>query len=504
MLSLALALLLLGALYAYGTRNFAYWRRRGVKHEPPLPFLGNNARNYFMRRSTTQLATELYRKYPHERVVGFFRANRPELLIRDPELARRVLAADFRCFYPRGLLPRGRTPEPLLRNLFFADGDLWRLLRQRMTPSFSGGKLRAMFPLVVERAERLRERVAGGGLLDARELMARYTTDFIGACGFGLDSDSLRDEDSAFRRIGAKIFQIGAAEMFVAALRDMFPALFGGVKALWRVEKDFRRLVADVLARRGHRPSGRGDFVDLLLECRARGRMQVDSLERPGELATLEMDDDIVAAQVFVFFAAGFETSSSASSTTLHELAHHPAAQRRAQAAVDAALARHGGLCYAAVRDMAYLHWALLEGMRVFPSLGFLLRESARPYRFEALGLAIGAGVRVLVPLQALHNDPQYWDRPDEFRPERHDPARADPRRKLVYMPFGDGPRACIGERLGLMQSLAGLAAVLSRYSVRPAPGAPRRPAVAPASGVVQSVVGGLPLLFEPRERPVA
>ncbi|XP_023943487.2 cytochrome P450 6B6-like [Bicyclus anynana] len=509
MLTLLLAAGALLALYLFGTRNHLYWRRRGVAHDPPLPFVGNNARNYFMRRSVTELAVELYRRHPRERVVGYYRACRPELLLRDPALARRVLTADFPHFHPRGLLPRHRPPEPLLRNLFFADGDLWRLLRQRMTPTFTSGKLKAMFPLVVERAERLQARAlaaaAGGRPLDARDLMARYTTDFIGACGFGLDADSLSDDDSAFRRLGARIFRIGPAEMLVLALRDMFPALFGGVKSLWRVEKDFRRLVADVLRRRGGRPSGRHDFIDQLLECRAKGLMEVESIERPPERVRLEMDDEIVAAQVFVFFAAGFETSSSATSMTLHELAHHPAAQRRAQAEVDAVLARHGGrLGYDAVKEMTYLEWTFKEGMRVFPSLGFLMRECARAYTFEELGLTVDAGVRVMVPLQALHTDPQYWERPDEFRPERHDPAQHGPHYKLVFLPFGDGPRACIGERLGLMQSLAGLAAVLARFTVRPAPGAPRRPRLNPASGVVQSVAGGLPLLFEERAPPAS
>ncbi|XP_045775345.1 cytochrome P450 6B6-like [Maniola jurtina] len=514
MIALALLAAALVAAYLFGTRNFSYWRRRGVKHDRPLPFFGTNARNYLLRKSFTELATEAYRKYPRERVVGFFRANRPELVLRDPELARRVLVADFASFYPRGLTTQGRAPEPLLRNLFFADGDLWRLLRQRMTPTFTSGKLRAMFPLIVERAERLQARAlaaaAAGRELDARDLMARYTTDFIGACGFGLDSDSLGDDDSAFRRLGAKIFQLGAKEMFVVMLRDMFPLLFANLSALGRVEADFFRLVDEVLRRRDHRPSGRHDFVDSLLECKQRGTMEVESIERrradgSPERASLEMDDTIVAAQVFVFFAAGFETSSSATSMTLHELAHHPRVQRKAQAEVDAVLARHGGrLSYDAVKEMTYLEWTLKEGMRVFPSLGFLIRECARRYTFEGLGLTIDPGVRVVVPLQALHNDPQYFERPHEFRPERHDPARLDPAHKHVYMPFGDGPRACIGARLGLMQSLAGLAAVLARFSVRPAPGAPRRPAVNPASGIVQSVAGGLPLLFELRDAAAA
>ncbi|CAG9576932.1 unnamed protein product [Danaus chrysippus] len=128
-----------------------------VKHDKHVPFLGNNARVYIIKMKATQLSEEVYWKYPNKRVVVFYRGPRPELVVRDPELVKRVLVTDFASFYPRGL-NRHREIEPLLRNLFFADGDLWRLLRQRMSPAFNSGKLKAMSPLIEERAERLRSK----------------------------------------------------------------------------------------------------------------------------------------------------------------------------------------------------------------------------------------------------------------------------------------------------------------------------------------------------------
>nr|BAM20419.1 unknown secreted protein [Papilio polytes] len=126
----------LAGLYLYGSRAHSYWRRRGVRHVRPLPFLGTYGSVYLMQRSTTQVATDAYWAFPDEKVVGQFWASKPQLLIRDPEIVKRVLTTDFACFYPRGLNPHKEVIEPLLRNLFFADGDLWRLLRQRMTPAF--------------------------------------------------------------------------------------------------------------------------------------------------------------------------------------------------------------------------------------------------------------------------------------------------------------------------------------------------------------------------------
>ncbi|CAH2107766.1 unnamed protein product [Euphydryas editha] len=509
MIILALCIIALSGLYLYGKRNHRYWELKGVKHDKPMPFFGNNARMVFVQISITQLISEFYWKYRNEKVVGCYRASRPELIIRDPEMVKKILISDFNYFYPRGL--NKDHIEPLLRNLFFADGDVWRLLRQRMTPAFTSGKLKAMFPLIVERAEKLQLRALSaateGTTIDARDLMARYTTDFIGACGFGLQSDSLQEENSAFRKLGATIFKRNPRDVVVIMLKEIFPNMFKSLKMLSRVEKQILDLVNEVLRQRNCEPSGRNDFIDLLLECKKKGTIVGESIEKvkpdgTPEVATLEMDDELIAAQVFVFFAAGFETSSSATSTTLHELAYHPEVQSKVHEEIDRVLAKYDNkLSYDAIKEMTYLEWTLKEGMRIFPPLGFLIRECARKYTFEEINLTIDEGVRVFIPLQAMHNDPKYFDNPNEFRPERFDPANFDGKNKYVYLPFGDGPRACIGARLGLMQSLAGLAAILARFSVRPAPSTIRHPLINPNSRFVQAVKGGLPLLFIERKQ---
>ncbi|CAK1580729.1 unnamed protein product [Parnassius mnemosyne] len=510
MITLIIALLTILALYVYGTWTYKYWEQRGIKHEKPIPFLGNNARNFLMQASPSEMAAEMYWKYPKEKVVGFYRAFRPELVVRDPEIVKRILTTDFIHFYPRGINVHKKVIEPMLRNLFFADGDVWRLLRQRMTPAFTSGKLKAMFPLIVERAEKLQTRVldaaSSGRILDARELLARYTTDFIGACGFGLESDSLNDEDSAFRKLGVKIFSLNAKQLFIGMLKLMFPELFKYAKTQGEVEADIVPLVKEIMKQRNYQPSGRNDFIDLLLECKAKGTMVGESIEhfKPDgtpEIAKLELDDLLMAAQVFVFFAAGFETSSSATSYTLHQLAYNPDVQKKVQSEIDRVLAKHNNkLSYEAIKEMTYLECAFKEGMRMFPSLGFLIRQCVSKYTFPEIDLTIDPGVQIFIPLQAMQNDPQFFANPEQFRPERFLPDEFDSKNKYVYLPFGLGPRACIGERLGLMQSLAGLAAVLSCCSVEPGPTTIRNPKIDPRSGIVQTVKGGLPLMFCKRE----
>ncbi|XP_026736660.1 cytochrome P450 6B5-like isoform X3 [Trichoplusia ni] len=511
MITLAVAVILLVSLYLYGTRTFKYWEQRGVKHDKPKPFVGNNFYGLLFKKSMTQVANELYWKYPNEPVVGFFRSSRPELVIRDPDIVKRILITDFDHFYKRGFTHENTVFEPLMQNLFFAEGDVWKLLRQRITPTFTTGKLKGMFPLIVERAEKLRARTLAAAVkgkpIDARDLMARFTTDFIGACGFGLDADSLNEEESAFRKLGIKIFKLGVKDIIKIMLKDTFPDLFRNIKMWSRIEDDMDDLVREILQKRNYKPIGRNDFIDLILECQMKGTMKGESIEKKkpdgsAEIATLEMDVGLIAAQVFVFFAAGFETSSSATSYTLHQLAYHPEVQKKAQDEIDRVLAKHNGqLSYDAVKELTYLEWVFKEGLRMFPSLGFLLRKSTRPYHFPDLNMTIDENVKILIPLQSLHNDPKYFPEPEVFRPERFDPEEFDSNNKYVYLPFGEGPRACIGARLGLMQSLAGLAAVLSSFTVEPAPETVRRPVVDPKSAIVQSIAAGLPLKFIARKK---
>ncbi|OWR51057.1 CYP6AB4 protein [Danaus plexippus plexippus] len=284
------------------------------------------------------------------------------------------------------------------------------------------------------------------------------------------------------------------------------PDTFKNFKVLNRVEKEMLALVDELLRQRNYKSTGRNDFIDLLLECKKKGVITGDSIEYMNQdgsakKATVDLTYSLIAAQLFIFFAAGFETTCSSTSITLHELAHHPEVQKKVQEEIDRVLKRYNNkLCYEAIKEMTYLEWTFKEGMRIFPSLGFLIRQCTRRYTFNDLDLTIDKGVKIIIPLQAMQNNPKYFDNPSEFCPERFDPKNIENGSKFVYLPFGAGPRACIGERMALLQSLAGLAVVLSRFSVHPVPEAPRKPFVDPRSNIVQVIRKGLPLTFTVRK----
>ncbi|XP_059048251.1 cytochrome P450 6B6-like [Achroia grisella] len=491
-------------IYFYGTKNHDYWSKRNIKHDPPIPLIGNQFRNQFALKSMTDIAVELYNKYPKEKVVGYYRWTTPELIIRDPEIARNILNVDFVHFYPRGL---GRNPsvEPLQANLFHADGDTWKLLRQRMTSAFTTAKLKNMFPLVVKCAEKLqivgKDIVSRGGECDVREIMARFTTEFIGACGFGIEMDTINNEHSLFRDLGKLIFNRTLKDVVRLMIWEGIPITRNYIPVFNAdVENVIEDIVTKIRAQRNYKPCGRNDFIDLLLEMESKGKIKGESIERRNPDGTpieveMEMTLKCMVAQVFIFFAAGFETSSSATSFMLHQLAYNPDIQSKIQAEIDEVLSKYDNkLCYDAITEMSLLDMAFKESMRMFPSLGNLNRVCSRQYTIPELNVTIDPGVKIIIPIEAIQNDEQYFDNPKEFRPERFTPEAIKSRHHYTYLPFGEGPRACIGARLGHMQSLAGLAAILQTFTVEPTKATLRYPIVNPRSNVVQAIKGGLPL----------
>ncbi|XP_063384643.1 cytochrome P450 6B6-like [Cydia fagiglandana] len=512
MVLIAILVLLLILVYCYGTRTFSYWSKRGVKHDPPIPLLGTSKRQVFWQISHSEIYDEVYWKYPQERYVGYYLTTTPLLILRDPDIVKRVLTSDFSNFYSRSVHPLDDVPEPLLNNLFSCEGDLWKFLRQKMTHAFSSAKLKAMFPLIISRAEKLQllaaEAASRGTEVDVLELMARYTTDFIGACGFGLDTEALNDENSIFRRVGRRIFHNTTRDSIVMICKFMMPSVFKRLHFFSQfVEKNMMDLVKNIMAQREYKPSGRNDFIDLLLEVKAKGKIAASSFIETSPsgtpcVAEFELDDKLMAAQVFVFFGAGFETSSNSSSYMLHELAHHPEYQTKCQEEIDEVLARYEHkLCYDAIKEMKYLAMCYSETLRVFPPVGYLMRKCTKPYNIPGTDITLDQGVKVVIPTKSFHNDPRYWEDPELFRPDRFHPDNVVKINKSIYLPFGDGPRNCIGERLGIMQSLAGLAALLSQFSVAPGKSTVRHPPLDPTVFIVQSVLGGLPLLLVPRNK---
>ncbi|XP_011631427.2 probable cytochrome P450 6a14, partial [Pogonomyrmex barbatus] len=180
-----------------------------------------------------------------------------------------------------------------------------------------------------------------------------------------------------------------------------------------------------------------------------------------------ELTDNLIASQAFVFFLAGFETSSTTMSNALYELALNPKIQDKLRAEIDECYAKHGErLTYDNIKQLDYLDKVFKETLRKYPPGSILMRQTTSNYTFEGTKISIPKGMRVWIPVYAIHRDPNIYPEPDVFDPERFDDEAVKSRHSMVYLPFGDGPRNCIGARFAVYQSKVGLIKILRNYKV--------------------------------------
>ncbi|XP_022229025.2 cytochrome P450 6a2 [Drosophila obscura] len=472
MLILIYLVIAVGSLVAYLLyNNFQYWKRRGVPHDAPHPFYGNlvGFRKY---RVMHEIFYDYYNKYRNSSspFVGFYFLHKPTAFIVDTKLAKNILIKDFSNFSDRGQFHNERD-DPLTQHLFNLDGKRWKQLRQRLSPTFTSGKMKIMFPTVIKVSEEfatvMEEQVPssqGGAIVEIKEMMARFTTDVIGTCAFGIECNTLRTPVSDFRTMGQKSFTQLRHGQLLTLLIFSFPKLARKLRMRIMpqdVHEFFMGIVNDTVAVREKENFKRNDFMDMLIEIKKKGSVTLEN----GEVMKA-MDIGELAAQVFVFYLAGFETSSSTMSYSFYELAQNQDIQDRLRSEVQTVLAKNDGkLTYECVKEMRFLDQVISETLRLYTIVPHLERKALNDYVVPGHSeLVIEKDTQIIIPACAYHRDENLYPDPLRFDPDRFSAEQVAARDSVEWLPFGDGPRNCIGMRFGQMQARIGMAQLLNRF----------------------------------------
>ncbi|XP_029047550.2 cytochrome P450 6a2-like isoform X2 [Osmia bicornis bicornis] len=185
------------------------------------------------------------------------------------------------------------------------------------------------------------------------------------------------------------------------------------------------------------------------------------------EFRKMELSDAFLAAQAFVFFTAGFETSSLTITHALYELAFNQSIQDTLRAETKDVLKRNNGeITYDSISELKYLDAVFKETLRKYPVVLWLSRTAMTPYTFPGTKVTIPKGQHVVVPVDAIHNDPDIFPEPEVFDPNRFLDNNAKGRHPMFYIPFGDGPRNCIGARFAKIQTKVAMIKILSNFKV--------------------------------------
>lgn len=257
--------------YYWSTSTYSHWKRLGIPGPKPAPLVGNMGPFFFGKKSINELINELYEKWKKEKFFGIYNARSPVLMITDPELVRHVLIKDFNVFPGRGT--KVNDDDPLGQHLVSLEGHKWKVMRAKLTPIFTTGKLKLMVDLMIECADHfekyLQNQIGKGKVLECREITAKFTTDVIGSCAFGINMNALENEDSAFRIVGRKIFESSVYNMIRRLLFDFSPRLLkllNLIKSRKNHTDFFVNSIRETMEFREKEKIVRHDLVDLLMD----------------------------------------------------------------------------------------------------------------------------------------------------------------------------------------------------------------------------------------------
>nr|XP_037279814.1 cytochrome P450 3A24-like [Rhipicephalus microplus] len=403
-------------------------------------------------------------------LARYFEGVRPPLTVGEPDMVKLVLVKDFPILCNRRLI---NFFDPILDNMMAtAPIDLWRKIRPSSSPAFTTAKMRRMNDLIQACAkvtsEHLKKVAEKDKDVDVKRFYGHYALDVIAKCAFGTELESHRDPDSEFVTNASKAFSGGinlAVILFV-----LCPGLVKVLKAkLLNTEpfRYFKEVCRAIIKERRQQQRRHEDFLQLMMDAQE-GTLIGSGETSPGKECTeiFDLDSDVknsvkfvtralsedeALAQCVQFFVAAHDGLSTVLACAAYLLALNPEAQEKLRIEADECFTVHGqNPSFDVISRLPYLNCVVSETMRLYPPAPRLDRTASKDYVMGVTGIRVPKESIVTVPIYAMHHDPEFFPDPDKFIPERFSPENAASIRPYTYLPFGAGPRNCIGMRMAL------------------------------------------------------
>ncbi|MGC1212595.1 MAG: cytochrome P450 [Micromonospora sp.] len=391
------------------------------------------------------------------------------LFFNHPDHAKHVLA-DNPANYHKGLgLAQAR--RALGDGLLTSEGDLWRKQRKVIQPVFQQRRIAGQAGVVAAEAAKLVTRLRtyeGRGPVDVTREMTGLTLGVLGRTLLDADLDR-------FTLLGHSFEAMQDQAMFEMVSMGMVPMWVPLPHQLRfrRARADLQRIVDRLVAEHPGRRDA-DDALSRLIESTGR--------ESDPRVSRKRMRDELVT-----LLLAGHETTASTLSWTFHLLDEHPQVWQRVHEEATEVLGDRLPV-YEDLHRLRYTSMVIEEVMRLYPPVWMLSRLAQADDLVG--GYHVPAGTDVLVCPYTLHRHPAFWEEPDRFDPTRFDPARSVHRPRYAYLPFGAGPRFCVGNNLGMMEAAFVLAMVARELRLTKVPGY----RVVPEPMLSLRVRGGLPV----------
>lgn len=394
-----------------------------------------------------------------------------------PDHAKHVLA-DNSDNYVKGIgLAHAR--RALGDGLLTSEGEKWKAQRQTIQPVFKAKRIAGKADAIAREAVGLVERLRQDGRNGPLDISHEMTGLTLGVLGRALLDADLGAYDSIGDSFEAVQDQAMFEMMSLSAVPHWVP--LPRHRRFRRARADLDRIVAQLAAERAAHPTTDGD--DVLSRLVDAGRRDPDA-----EAGRQRMRDELVT-----LLLAGHETTASTLSWTFYLADRHPEVWERMHAEAVEVLG-DGLPTYEDLHKLKYTTQVIQEVMRLYPAVWLLPRQAREEDEIGGYRVAPGADV-VLCPY-TLHRHPDFWERPNEFDPDRFEPGRSTGRPRYAYIPFGAGPRVCVGSSLGMLEATIVAATVARDLRLSTVPGYDVRP----EPMLTLRVRGGLPMTVRPAD----
>lgn len=377
------------------------------------------------------------------------------------------------------------------KNLFTSVNDDWRRIRAISSPAFTSGKMKRMFPLIGENCEEFSD-ILDTYAKDKKEIELKkmhgsYTMDVIAKVAFATHTNSHKNPDNDFKKNVNAIIEINNWKIVLLFMVPMFVLKVPIIRDFFlpsNTAEFFFDVGRQLIKKRKDNNEQHNDFLQLLIDVERdesvlkqsdaneghhvnESKEEMDaSLRALNNVVEKKLTENEILAQCWLFFIAGYETTASTLTYCSYELAVNPGVQQKLYEEIRDSLNNNNGnkIDYDTLLKLPYLDAVLSETLRKYPPVIRLERQAMDDISLGTTGYVIPKGMIAEIPVYAIHYDPEYYPKPEEFIPERFLPENRENMTPYTYLPFGSGPRNCIGMRFALLEAKLAIVNILLKF----------------------------------------
>eukprot|EP00066_Takifugu_rubripes_P021830 XP_011611096.1 PREDICTED: cytochrome P450 3A30-like isoform X1 [Takifugu rubripes] len=441
----------------YGKRTFGIFEKLGISGPKPTMYFGSICKYNNVYYLDDQECAQKYGK-----IWGTYELRKPMLVVMDPDLLKTILVKE--CFTHFTNRRNFCLNGDLYDAVNIAEDDDWRRIRNVLSPLFTTGRIKQIFSLMKRQSSKLTSslepKAENEEIISIKDFFGAYNMNVATGVLFGMEM-----EPSLPIKHASKLFKF-PIPLFM--IQGCFPILLPllqlmGFSLFPRDSFAFVKKIVEKI--RAERDGGSHQV------CTGRTRMlttytstEFDFLQHM--ISTQKNDgltDHEIVSQLTVLLTGGYETSTLALTLSIYSLATNPGSMNRLQEEIDATFPDAAPVTYEALMQMEYVDCVINECLRLYPPAARLERTAKETV--EISGITIPKNMTVTVPIFALHRDPEHWPEPEEFKPDRFSKQNKGRINPYTYLPFGIGPRKCLGMRLALVIVKLALVETLQKYS---------------------------------------